>query len=319
MEEVNNERKWCVYVHTNKINNKVYVGVAKGSPEKRWGKNGNGYSRSQPVFSYAINKYTWGGFEHEVIAQNLTQREAWDMEVELIARYKSNCKRYKNPSYGYNMTDGGEGSYGFKHTEETKKKLSEIRSNPSDETRRRMSESAKERCTDEWRESTSQLQSGIKRPQWSNPCPEDVKRKIGQKNSKSVYQKTLNGEIIKKFNSQSEAERVTGIHQASIWRCCNKKVKSAGGFLWDYVDSYNEPHENRMQRVIQIDFDEHYIREWNCATDAEDALGIVRGKVTMCCQGKRKSTGGFKWMYKEDYDKLTRQNDLITEEEDDEI
>lgn len=310
-----NEKLWCVYIHINKTNNKVYVGVAKGKPEKRWGKNGYGYTRTQPVFANAIEKYTWDGFDHKILAVNLTQREAWDMEIELIAKYKSNCKRYKNPSYGYNMTDGGEGSSGFKHTEETKRLLSEIRSNPSDETRKRMSKSAKERCSDEWRKSTSQIQSGIKRPQCSNPCSEDAKQKIRKKTSKSVYQKTLNGEIIRKFSSQSEAERITGVQQAAIWRCCNKKVKSAGGFLWDYVDSYNKPHKNRMQKVVQLNFDGKYICEWNCATDAESILGITSGKVTLCCKGKRKSTGGFKWMYKEDYDQLTQQNDSTEWEE----
>jgi group I intron endonuclease len=310
-----NAKLWCVYMHINKINDKKYIGVTKGKPEKRWGKNGCGYLKDQPVFANAIKKYTWNGFRHEVLATNLTQREALDMEIALIAEYKSNCNKYKNPSYGYNMTDGGEGSSGFKHTDETKQKLSEIRSNPSDETRKRMSESAKERCTDEWRKETSIMQSGSKKPQCSNPCSEDIKRKIGQKNSKSVYQKTLNGEIIRKFSSQSEAERITGVHQAAIWRCCNHKQKSAGGYAWDYADNCNEPHKNRMQKVIQLDFDGNYIREWECATYAEEALGIIKCKITECCKGQRKSTGGFNWMYKDDYDKLTQQNDL-TEEED---
>ena len=310
-----NEKLWCVYIHINKINNKVYVGVAKGRPEKRWGKNGYGYTRSQPVFARAINKYTWDGFEHKVIANKLTRKEALDMEIMLISQYKSNCRKYQNPSYGYNMTDGGEGNTGFKHTDETKQKLSEIMSNPSNETRKKMSESAKERCTDEWRKETSIIQSGSKRPQCSNLCSESTKQKIRQRNSKPIYQKTLNGEIIRKFSSQSEAEKITGVYQASIWRCCNNQVKSAGGYDWDYVDSCNEPHKNRMQKVIQLDFDGNYIREWECAAYAEDVLGIISGKVTMCCKGDRRSTGGFKWMYKSDYDKLTQQNDLTKEED----
>ncbi len=314
--EKSNEKLWCVYMHINKINDKVYVGVAKGEPKKRWGKNGRGYIRTQPVFANAIKKYTWDGFEHKVLVTNLTQREALDMEIELIAQYKSNCKKHTNPSYGYNMTDGGEGSTGFKHTDETKQKLSEIRSNPSDETRKRMSQSAKERCTDDWKRKTSITQSGNKRPQCSNPCSEDLKQIIGKKNSKAVCQKTLDGKVIREFNSQSEAERITGVSQAAIWRCCNQKQKSAGGYDWNYVDDCNTPHRDRMKKVIQLDFDNNYIQEWDCATYAEDILGITRGKVVMCCKGQRKSTGGFKWMYKEDYDRLTQQNDL-TEEEDD--
>lgn len=174
----------------------------------------------------------------------------------------------------------------------------------SDETRQKMSESAKERCTEEWRIKSSKSQSGLKRPQCSNPCSDTAKEVIRKKNSKAVYQKTLDGDIINMFTSQSEAERITGVAQASIWRCCNNKAKSAGGYDWGYVDSYNEPHKNRLRKVIQLDFDWNYICEWECATYAENALDIANGKVTSCCNDRRQSAGGYKWRYKEDWDKL---------------
>lgn len=35
------ERNYKVYIHTNKLNNKKYIGITKQDPERRW-KNGWG-------------------------------------------------------------------------------------------------------------------------------------------------------------------------------------------------------------------------------------------------------------------------------------
>ena len=116
------ENKWCVYIHTNLVNGKKYVGITSQSVNDRW-RNGAGY-RGCEIFWKAINKYTWDGFSHEVIVSELTESEAKQKEMELIALYKTNCTKYRSPSYGYNMTDGGDGNIGWTPTEETKQNIS---------------------------------------------------------------------------------------------------------------------------------------------------------------------------------------------------
>ena len=42
------------------------------------------------------------------------------------------------------------------------------------------------------------------------------------------------GELLATFPSTNEAGRVTGIANQSISKCCNEKLKSAGGYVWKY-------------------------------------------------------------------------------------
>lgn len=110
---------YTVYAHINKINNKIYIGITKQRPNLRWGKNGNKYKTSR-YFWNAINKYGWNNFEHEIIANNLTNDEAKTFEITLISKLNTT-----NRNMGYNMTKGGDGITGVKLSEEAKKKISE--------------------------------------------------------------------------------------------------------------------------------------------------------------------------------------------------
>lgn len=103
ISEVNNkERKYCVYWHKNKINGKLYIGMS-GNVKMRWQANGVHYNTCR-LFYRAISKYGWDSFEHTIIKDGLTKKEAQDLEIELIAKYKT-----QNPKFGYNLTSGGEG------------------------------------------------------------------------------------------------------------------------------------------------------------------------------------------------------------------
>ena len=47
--------KWTIYIHTNLLNNKVYIGQTKQDVKKRWN-YGYGY-RNQSYFYKAIKKF----------------------------------------------------------------------------------------------------------------------------------------------------------------------------------------------------------------------------------------------------------------------
>lgn len=91
---------YCVYKHTSP-SGKVYIGITMKNPLKRWA-NGLGYCR-QSYFFNAILKYGWDNFTHEILYTGLTKEEACQKEIELIALYRSNQRKY-----GYNISSGGE-------------------------------------------------------------------------------------------------------------------------------------------------------------------------------------------------------------------
>lgn len=96
------ERSYCVYIHTNLLNSKKYIGITCRPPEIRWN-HGRGYYLNNH-FWRAIEKDGWDNFSHEIIAEGLTQQNAHQLEVELSQFHKTT-----DPNFGYNHSCGGEG------------------------------------------------------------------------------------------------------------------------------------------------------------------------------------------------------------------
>ncbi len=116
-------RKFIVYMHTNKINGKRYIGITCNKPEDRWGSAGAGYLRkqpngkySQPLFARAILKYGWENFETTILFGDLREADAKAKEIELIAFYHTYSKDPK--CWGYNNTPGGDGNRVYDSIEE---------------------------------------------------------------------------------------------------------------------------------------------------------------------------------------------------------
>jgi group I intron endonuclease len=203
---------YCIYAHINKINGKIYVGLTGVSPEKRW-RDGNGY-HDGTHFKNAVDKYGWDNFEHKIIKENLTKDEASYWEQYYISFYNSTDRKY-----GYNMSSGGEHG-GHPQTYETKKKISENGYHKgmsgrkhSEETKRKMSESRNGR-------------------EFSDKSKEKL-RKSALNNMGRLF---LCVELNRVFDNLDEAYEVTTCHKSSIVLCCQGKQKQSKGYHWKYVD-----------------------------------------------------------------------------------
>lgn len=94
------DRNYFVYMHKNKTNGKVYIGITgQELPEMRWN-YGKGY-KDNDGFWNDIEEYGWDGFEHIIIKEGIDDIEAFSLEKELIEKYDST-----NPDKGYNRSKG---------------------------------------------------------------------------------------------------------------------------------------------------------------------------------------------------------------------
>lgn len=65
---------------------------------------------------------------------------------------------------------------------------------------------------------------------------------------------------------------------------------------------------SKLKICIQLSLNGFYIKEWESIIKAEKELNIKN--ISSCCRGRRKTAGGYKWMYKEDYDKLIHNQEV---------
>ena len=197
---------YIVYLHRNKVNGKVYIGITSKTPKQRW-KNGLGYC-DQSLFWNAIKKYGWDAFDHEILYENLTKSEAEEIEQRLISEYRSNDRKF-----GYNMATGGGVNRGYTLSDITKQRLSTSH----------LGKTA-------WNKGIS----GYIVPKARGKTrSEDARRKMSENRpKKAVLQYTISGEFIGEFVSMKEASRATGVSDGSISANCSGKQRTAGGFVW---------------------------------------------------------------------------------------
>lgn len=206
---------YVVYCHTNKLDNKRYVGITKQKPEKRW-RNGEGY-KSNEYFYNAIKKYGWEEFSHDILFTNLSKEDAEKKEIELIAKWN-----LTNKDEGYNIESGG--NLGKEVNYITKIKLSEI-------TKAQMTDSAREHLR----------QCAVKQfATKGHPClgkiyTEEHKHNISEGHNHhkiKICQYDTCGNLLNIYDSLHDMERKTGFARSYVSNYIKGKTDYCYGFVW---------------------------------------------------------------------------------------
>ena len=120
-----------------------------------------------------------------------------------------------------------------------------------------------------------------------------------------VLQYTFDGEFVKRYSSLHEIERTIGKNYISVCYCCSGKYHYSYGYIWIYekdIDTLDERIKKiKEKRVVQLNLEGKLIKIWNSISEASKHLVILQTSISMCCSGKYKTSGGFKWIKEKDY------------------
>lgn len=187
-----------LYLITNTVNGKQYVGITNGTLKRRFGDHVLASKRPRVPLHLAIAKYGREVFRVEELARGRSREELCEMEREEIAR------RGTLAPAGYNLTPGGDGqSPGYVTREETKLKLQQ--------TSRKMWAARSEEERAEIGRKVSEAKKG-KRPNWTKPHgtpkgyarSEDFKRKVSE-GMKRMVETLPEGEMSRRARLQKRS------------------------------------------------------------------------------------------------------------------
>lgn len=213
-----------LYLHINEETNlPFYVGIGTKEPKNTFkGVYSRAYkksSRSQYWKNYT-NKYK---YSIQILEESDNYEYIKQRERDFIKLYgKSKSKN----GLLVNLTDGGEGVQGYKHSEETKRKMSIAKLGKKFPNRKKSP--ARGPMSDKQKGKISNSLKG-------HITSEETKNKLSKAFSKSILQYTLNNILVRKWNNSKEASISTNISQSFISRAASGMYNNkARKFLWYY-------------------------------------------------------------------------------------
>lgn len=121
---------------------------------------------------------------------------------------------------------------------------------------------------------------------------------------KSVFKFSLDGNLLATFESVAEAARIAGFSEAHMTFACKgteNRRRTLGGSVWRF-----EPEPFPGVTKVGVDREVFcyllggdYVQKFSSLTKAARSVGeSATGNIAACCNGRKRSAGGFRWSYK---------------------
>jgi len=212
-----------VYQHIRLDTNEVFY-VGKGSGKRAQSKRRNIYWRN------IVKKY---GYRIEIIKENLTEQEAFQLEIEWITLMKDIGLAKAN------LSTGGEGPSGHRHSEKTKQRWSDLRKgngNPlfgkihSSETRKKMAD------TRYGKVATAETKKKMSKTHRGKVCSVETRNKMALAAGGTPFQVVdKNGVIVGEWISQNLCGHDLKLIAQNINACLKGKRKTHKGYTFHYI------------------------------------------------------------------------------------
>ena len=137
-------------------------------------------------------------------------------------------------------------------------------------------------------------------------------QEFGQYKDKPIIRTTEKGFFIQGYNSINEAARLCDLDINKLIDCLEGHTKSAFGSNWIYATDYKKKETMRWRPVVMFSFDWQLLKEYECPSDgAREIPSAFVSSIMRSCQslGKRTS-GGYRWMFKSDYEEMINKNNI---------
>lgn len=266
---------FIIYKHTCIVNGKSYIGLTSNDMNVRWQQHvNNAVNGSRLLFHCAIRKFGVESWSHEVLKICDNIDDANKSEVQMIQEHNT----HHLTKCGYNMTFGGDGTFGLRWNEASKQKLSMSKMGSPSKCRKIVAQ------IDDNDNVVAIYESGRFACMMCG----------GDSNTGGLLSCCLNRRKSWHGFRWTYVTSVVAIDNGSNLsseQLQRMRQRDAGGFV-----KGSKPHN--IKKVVCVDDNNEVIACYSSITEAANKFGAKNGaNIVSCCKGDRKRAYGMRWRY----------------------
>jgi hypothetical protein len=229
---------------------------------------GVGYKKRAWTFKWGHSKHYYNYVSKygtpivEIYKNNLTEDEAYQLEEQLISKYGR--MGIDKDGILVNKSSGGKTS----------------------------AKGTKQHITDEWKKKIGDANRGKKKH------TTETKNSISSKNSKPILQYSIDGELIKEYQSIKSASEYTKIEKLLIDNALQNPINNTTNFIWKYKNKNLTLRKGKKIKAFNNEWE--FIKEYDSINQAERDLNVVG--IRQFLKNKSAYVGKNKYKFKYSYD-----------------